>query len=133
VFSAPLLWHGLAVGFGLNGTGGGGAGGGGEGGGGGGAAAGGHAPPAPPRGAGCARATRRPVGAELLPRRATRPRPPCHTLTLPHAADSKGLLLGNRDEPLSGLGNVQAGKVAEFLLDMQVCVCVCEIERVWRV
>jgi hypothetical protein len=25
-----------------------------------------------------------------------------------------------RDEPLSGLGNVQAGKVAEFLLDMKV-------------
>jgi hypothetical protein len=35
-------------------------------------------------------------------------------------ADSKGLLLGNRDEPLSGLGNVQAGKVAEFLLEMKV-------------
>jgi hypothetical protein len=30
------------------------------------------------------------------------------------------LLLGNRDEPLSGLGNVQAGKVAEFLLEMKV-------------
>jgi bisphosphoglycerate-dependent phosphoglycerate mutase len=38
-------------------------------------------------------------------------------------ADAKGLLLGSRDEPLSGLGNVQAGKVAEFLLDMKVgCV-----------
>lgn len=35
-------------------------------------------------------------------------------------ADSRGLLLGNRDEPLSGLGNVQAGKVAEFLLEMKV-------------
>jgi hypothetical protein len=35
-------------------------------------------------------------------------------------ADAKGLLLGSRDEPLSGLGNVQAGKVAEFLLDMKV-------------
>jgi probable phosphoglycerate mutase len=34
--------------------------------------------------------------------------------------DSKGLILGNRDEPLSGLGNVQASKVAEFLLDMKV-------------
>jgi hypothetical protein len=36
------------------------------------------------------------------------------------ATDSKGLILGNRDEPLSGLGNVQASKVAEFLLDMKV-------------
>jgi broad specificity phosphatase PhoE len=35
-------------------------------------------------------------------------------------ADAKGLLLGSRDEPLSGAGNVQAGKVAEFLLDMKV-------------
>jgi broad specificity phosphatase PhoE len=35
-------------------------------------------------------------------------------------ADSRGLLLGSRDEPLSGLGSVQAGKVAEFLLDMKV-------------
>jgi hypothetical protein len=38
-------------------------------------------------------------------------------------ADAKGLLLGSRDEPLSGLGNVQAGKVAEFLLDMKVRCC----------
>lgn len=51
-------------------------------------------------------------------------RPPCGRLILVrHAAtdaDSRGLLLGSRDEPLSGLGNVQAGKVAEFLLDMKV-------------
>jgi broad specificity phosphatase PhoE len=43
-------------------------------------------------------------------------------------ADAKGLLLGSRDEPLSGLGNVQAGKVAEFLLDMKVgCVLHCHV------
>ncbi|KAF6263231.1 phosphoglycerate mutase-like protein [Scenedesmus sp. NREL 46B-D3] len=51
-------------------------------------------------------------------------RPPCGRLVLiRHAAtdaDAKGLLLGSRDEPLNGLGNVQAGKVAEFLLDMKV-------------
>lgn len=46
------------------------------------------------------------------------------TLFVVCSADSKGLILGNRDEPLSGLGNVQASKVAEFLLDMKVCVFV---------
>jgi len=53
------------------------------------------------------------------------PPPLTHTHSLSRSLallDSKGLLLGNRDEALSGLGNVQAGKVAEFLLEMKVRV-----------
>lgn len=35
-------------------------------------------------------------------------------------ADSKGLLLGSPDGPLSGLGTVQVGTLAEVVLDLQV-------------